>query len=84
MERKGKLRILMLSNSTNGLVLLYYYLRFLLMQFMLAFLRTEYILEYLVFRLTGQDIFYNWLRLLRFLSLRLGSLEVAVNIIDFK
>lgn len=84
MERKGKLRILMLSNSTNGLVLLYYYLRFLLMQFMLAFLRTEYILEYLVFRLTEKDIFYIWLRLLRFLSLRLGSLEVAVNIIDFK
>ncbi len=84
MERKGKLRILMLSHSTNGLVLLYYYLRFLLMQFMLAFLRTEYILEYLVFRLAGKDIFYNWLRLLRFLSLRLGSLEVAVNIIDFK
>jgi hypothetical protein len=48
---------------------------------MFASLRTKDIFEYLVLHLVRKDTLYDLLRLLRFLSLGLGPLEVVVDII---
>ena len=48
---------------------------------MLASLRGKDIFEYLVLHLARKDALYDRLRLLRFLSLGLGPLEVVVDII---
>ena len=52
---------------------------------MLASLRTKDIFEYLVLHLARKDTLDDRLRLLRFLSLGFGPLEVVVDIIiDFE
>ena len=81
MKRQSQFWILLLSKRSNAFFWFDHYLRSLLQQFMLASLRTKDIFEYLVLHLARKDALYDRLRLLRFLSLGLGPLEVVVDII---
>ncbi len=81
MKRQSQFWILLLSKRGNAFFWFDHRLRPLFKQFMFASLRTKDIFEYLVLHLVRKDTLYDLLRLLRFLSLGLGPLEVVVDII---